>query len=146
MTKINYLINGKEVELEVEDSFAQAYWEIQEETKREQEREKWRRRKKLLSLEGMDELGEYIESQEPNAEERMMERIDRKKQRLVMRLAFKALQPQQRKLFVRVFIKKETETAIAEEKGVTLSAISHQIERIRESYKKNLEKYKKIFD
>lgn len=146
MTKINVEINGTTVEIEVEDSFAQAYGEIQEETKREQEREKWRRRKKLLSLEGMDECGEYIESQEPNAEERMIHRIDRKKQRLVMRLAFKDLQPQQRKLFIRVFINKESETAIAEEKGVTLSAISHQLERIRESYKRNLKKYKKIFD
>lgn len=78
MTKINYLINGNEVELEVEDSFAQAYWEIQAETKREQEREQWRRRKKLLSLEGMDELGEYIQSNDPTPDQ-VAEEQDMKK-------------------------------------------------------------------
>lgn len=145
MTKINYLINGKEVELEVEDSFAQAYWEIQEETIKAKARERWRRRKLLLSLEGVDELGEYIESPEPNAEERMIGAIEKKILRLSMKMAFNDLKPKQKKLFVAVFVKGINQKVIAEKQGVTESAISQRVDTIRKAYKNNLEKYQKIF-
>ena len=137
MTKINYLINGNEVELEVEDSFAQAYWEIQAETKREQEREQWRRRKKLLSLEGMDELGEYIESNDPTPDQ-VAEEQDMKK---IVRNAIAQLPKHYQELIIRVFYKHQSVLSIAKEKGCSSQALDKQLKNAKNKLKEILNKF-----
>lgn len=135
MTKINYLINGNEVELEVEDSFAQAYWEIQAETKREQEREQWRRRKKLLSLEGMDELGEYIESNDPTPDE-VFEKNELKK---AVRVAIAKLPAHYQKLIYLHFYKELKQKEIADLLGKDPRRINEQLTNAKKYLKNFLE-------
>ena len=57
MTTIKCEINGKVTEIEVEESFASAYLEIEAESKREQWRQDWRNRKHNCSLEAMEAQG-----------------------------------------------------------------------------------------
>ena len=57
MTTIKCEINGKVTEIEVEDSFATAYLEIEAESKREQWRQDWHNRKHNCSLEAMEAQG-----------------------------------------------------------------------------------------
>ena len=135
MTKINYLINGNEVELEVEDSFAQAYWEIQAETKREQEREQWRRRKKLLSLEGMDELGEYIESKDPTPDE-VFEKNELKK---AVRAAIAKLPAHYQELIYLHFYKELKQKEIADLLGKDPRRINEQLTNAKKYLKNFLE-------
>ena len=70
MAKIEYTLpNGKIKTFEVDEHTALSYAQIEKETRREEERTRWRKRKKLNSLEEMTDFGVQFKSNEPTPEE-----------------------------------------------------------------------------
>ena len=77
MKKIKYEINGKIVELEVEDSFAEQYEIITQESKRNDWKHDWRNRKNNTSLEVLEESGFQFVSKEKSVQERSSSSVRR---------------------------------------------------------------------
>ena len=134
MKKIKYEINGKIVELEVEDSFAAQYEIINQESKRNDWKHDWRNRKNNTSLEVLEENGFQFISTELPADERMesQEEIE------ALRKALMQLSDEERILIERVYFKGEKHSVIAAEFGVDRTTIVKRIQKI-------LKKIEKIF-
>jgi len=134
MKKIQYEINGKIVELEVEDSFATQYEIINQESKRNNWKHDWRNRKNNTSLEVLEENGFQFISTELPADECMeiQEELD------ALRKALSLLKEFDRILIERIYFNGEKAVDIAKELGVGKSAISNRLERIFKKIKKFL--------
>lgn len=135
MATINYTFaDGKITTFEVDEHTALAYEQIEDETRREEERSHWRARKKLNSLEEMTDLGVQFASGEPTPEEALIKNED------CCRLhnALSKLPNEQRELIIRVYFKNEKQADIAREQGVTRKAINNRLERIYAQLKKIL--------
>lgn len=134
MKKIQYEINGKIVELEVEDSFAAQYEIINQESKRNDWKHDWRNRKNNTSLEVLEENGFQFISTELPADECMeiQEELD------ALRKALSLLKEFDRILIERIYFNGEKAVDIAKELGVGKSAISNRLERIFKKIKKFL--------
>jgi len=129
MKTIKYFMNGKEVELEVDDAFAEKYAEISAESKREAERNRWRVREKLVSLDAVEEDCVWLWDKDEDVEEKAIQN-DRKER---VRKAIAMLTPEQRELIIRVYYKEESITAIAKEMNIDKTSIR---DRLRAIYKK----------
>lgn len=136
MTTIKYEINGKIIELEVEDSFASAYVEIDIESKRNEWKHDWRNRKLNCSMDALDEGGFQFKSDEPSVDDV----IEREEEHEELKKAISMLLPEQQELIQRVYFKGETHTEIAQALGVDRSAISHRVSRALVQLKKILKK------
>lgn len=135
MTKIKCVINGQVTEIEVEDSFATAYLEIDAESKRNDwKHERWATRHSC-SLERITDNGYQIAAPDDVAEE--MEQSD---ERAALKAAIAQLAPEQQELIRRIYFNDENQTDIAEELGVTQSAIAHRLARALAALKKILQK------
>lgn len=134
MTKIKYYDGYTEIEIEVEDSFANVYAEIENESKREEWRDDWRRRRKLSSLEELDEFGDKIADGKPTPEDEAIESETREN----LHKAIARLLSEQQELIYRVYFNGESQTDIAREQGVTKKAINNRLSRILENLKKYL--------
>lgn len=137
MTKIKYEINGKIVNLEVEDSFASAYLEVETESKRNEWKHEWRNRKHNCSLETITEGGYQIASEDESAED-MLEFEETK---AALRQAIKQLLPEQQELVRRVYFNGEQMVDIAKERGVSKQAVSQQMDRALAQLKKYLKNF-----
>lgn len=137
MTKIKYEINGKIVKLEVEDSFASAYLEVETESKRNEWKHEWRNRKHNCSLEAITEGGYQIASEDESAED-MLEFEETK---AALRQAIKQLLPEQQELVRRVYFNGEQMVDIAKERGVSKQAVSQQMDRALAQLKKYLKNF-----
>lgn len=136
MTTIKYEINGKIIELEVEDSFASAYVEIDIESKRNEWKHDWRNRKLNCSMDALDEGGFQFKSDEPSVDDV----IEREEEHEELKKAISMLLPEQQELIQRVYFKGETHTEIAQALGIDRSAISHRVSRALVQLKKILKK------
>ena len=134
MKKIKYEINGKIVELEVEDSFAAQYEIITQESKRNDWKHDWRNRKNNTSLEVLEENGFQFISKEKSAQER----IEETEEIVALRKALSLLKEFDRVLIERIYFNGEKAVDIAKELGVGKSAISNRLERIFKKIKKFL--------
>ena len=134
MKKIKYEINGKIVELEVEDSFAAQYEIITQESKRNDWKHDWRNRKNNASLEVLEENGFQFISKEKSAQER----IEETEEIVALRKALSLLKEFDRVLIERIYFNGEKAVDIAKELGVGKSAISNRLERIFKKIKKFL--------
>lgn len=134
MKKIKYEINGKIVELEVEDSFAEQYEIINQESKRNDWKHDWRNRKNNTSLEVLEENGFQFISKEKSAQER----IEETEEIVALRKALSLLKEIDRILIERIYFNGEKAVDIAKELGVCKSAISNRLERIYNKIKKFL--------
>lgn len=135
MTKIKCEINGEITEIEVEDSFATAYLEIETESKRNEWKHKWRDRKKNCSLERITENGYQIPATDDVAEE-----VEQADERAELEAAIAQLLPEQQELIRRVYFQEQSHTDIAKELGVDRSAVSHRVARALAALKKILQK------
>lgn len=132
MTTIKCEINGKLVEVEMEDSVASAYLEVDEEYKRAE----WRYERKasrygVCSIESMQAAGHEIAAPEEEEDENLED---------TMNAAIKQLLPDQQDLIRRLYFNGESQTAIAAELGVTQSAIAHRLQRALATLKKIIKK------
>lgn len=126
MKKIKYEINGKIVELEVEDSFAEQYEIITQESKRNDWKHDWRNRKNNTSLEVLEESGFQFVSKEKSAQER----IEETEEIVALRKALLQLSSEERILIERVYFKGEKHSEIADEFGVDRTTIVKRIKKI----------------
>lgn len=135
MATINYTFaDGKIITFEVDEHTALAYEQIENETRREEERARWRARKKLNSLEEMTDLGVQFASGDLTPEQALIKNEDYRR----LHNALSKLPNEQRELIIRVFFKNEKQADIAREHGVTRKAINNRLERIYAQLKKFL--------
>lgn len=136
MKTIKYEINGKYVEIEVEDNFAIKYLEIEQESKRNDWKHDWRNRKNNTSFEVLENAGFQFISEETSADE-LMENQEEIEQ---LRIAISQLKEKDRILIERIYFNGEKGCDIAKELGQVSSAIYNRTERILKKLKKFLEK------
>lgn len=135
MATINYTFaDGKIITFEVDEHTALAYEQIENETRREEERARWRARKKLNSLEEMTDLGVQFASGDLTPEQALIKNEDYRR----LHNALSKLPNEQRELIIRVYFKNEKQADIAREQGVTRKAINNRLERIYAQLKKFL--------
>lgn len=135
MATINYTFaDGKITTFEVDEHIALAYEQIEDETRREEERARWRARKKLNSLEELTDLGVQFASGDLTPEQALIKNEDYRR----LHNALSKLPNEQRELIIRVYFKNEKQADIAREQGVTRKAINNRLERIYAQLKKFL--------
>ena len=134
MKKIKDEVNGKLVEIEVTDSFAESYESINLETRRSDWKHERRNTKYNSSLELLVESGFQIASEDPTPDER----IEKQEEVTLLRQALSTLTEEQQWLVNEVYFKGRSNMDIAKELGVDKSAISHRLERILKKLKKFL--------
>lgn len=131
MTKIKCEINGRVTEIEVEDSFATAYLEVDAESKRNDWKHEWRQRKHQCSLETITENGYQIAAPDDVAEE-----VEQTEEHAELRAAIAKLSPDQQELISRIYFNGESEQHIADELGVSKQAINQRKSRALAALKK----------
>lgn len=135
MATINYTFaDGKITTFEVDEHTALAYEQIEDETRREEERARWRARKKLNSLEELTDLGVQFALGDLTPKQALIKNEDYRR----LHNALSKLPNEQRELIIRVYFKNEKQTDIAREQGVTRKAINNRLERIYAQLKKFL--------
>lgn len=135
MATINYTFSdGKIATFEMDEHTALAYEQIEDETRREEERARWRTRKKLNSLEELTDLGVQFASSDLTPEQALIKNEDYRR----LHNALSKLPNEQRELIIRVYFKNEKQADIAREQGVTRKAINNHLERIYAQLKKFL--------
>lgn len=135
MATINYTFSdGKIATFEMDEHTALAYEQIEDETRREEERARWRTRKKLNSLEELTDLGVQFASSDLTPEQALIKNEDYRR----LHNALSKLPNEQRELIIRVYFKNEKQVDIAREQGVTRKAINNRLERIYAQLKKFL--------
>ena len=130
MTTIKCEINGKVTEIEVEDSFASAYLEIEAESKREQWRQDWRNRKHNCSLEAMEANGTQFAAPDTLEEDEEKEELRR---------AIAQLTPEQQKIIHRVYFNGEKKSEVAKSLGIANSSFTERLQRILKKIKEILQ-------
>ena len=132
MKTIQYtLANGKCATYEVDEKIALAYEQIEIETRREEERARWRRRKKLNSLEEMSESGVQFALLEPNPEELAIHRDEYNR----LYNAISHLPENQQELVLNVYFNGQSLAEIAKEEGVSYQAIQNRMTKILKKLK-----------
>lgn len=132
MKTIQYtLVNGKCATYEADEKIALAYEQVEIETRREEERARWRRRKKLNSLEEMSESGVQFVSSEPNPEELAIHRDEYSR----LHKAVSLLPENQQKLITNVYFNGQSLAEIAKEEGVSYQAIQNRMAKILKKLK-----------
>ncbi len=130
MTTIKYEINGKVTEIEVEDSFASAYLEIETESKREQWRQDWHNRKHNCSLEAMEANGAQFAAPDTLEEDEEKEELRR---------AIAQLTPEQQEIIQRVYFNGEKKSEVAKSLGIANSSLTERLQRILKKLKSLLQ-------
>ena len=134
MKKVKYEINGKLVEIEVTDGFAESYEIIELETRRSDWKHARRSTKYNSSLELLEEKGFQITSDIPSPEEK----LERQEEILLLRQALVGLTEDQRWLINEVYYKGRPQVEIAKELGVDPTAIRNRLRKIYAKIKKFL--------
>ena len=132
MKTIQYTFeNGKCEIYEVDEKTALAYEQVEIETRREEERMRWRRRKKLNSLDEMSESGAQFASSEPNPEELAIHRDEYNR----LHKAISLLSENQQRLVTNVYFNGQLLAEIAKEEGVSYQAIQNRMAKILKKLK-----------
>lgn len=137
MTKIKANINGAIVEIEVEESFAQAYTEIEIETQREEWRADRRKKRHEASFNAIEDGGYDIADTAPTPDVLFEEK---EKQRMV-RKAIKQLPSNYQELIYRVFFEGQSVRSIAQEKGCSSQALDKQLKNAKNKLKEILKNF-----
>lgn len=137
MTKITADINGAIVEIEVEDTFAQAYAEIEKETRREEERVAKRKKRHEASFNAIEDGGFDIADTAPTPDIECEENDMRRK----VRQAIKQLPPHYQELIYRVFFNEESVLSIAKEKGCSSQALDKQLKNAKNKLQEILKNF-----
>ncbi|MBE5737379.1 MAG: sigma-70 family RNA polymerase sigma factor [Clostridiales bacterium] len=134
MKKIKYEVNGKLVEIEVTDSFAESYEIINLETKRNDWKHERRSTKYNSSLDLLVESGFQIVSEEPTPDEKLEKQEDIS----LLRQALFTLTEDQQWLIKEVYFKGRSQVEIAKELGILKSSLNDRLSRALKKIKKFL--------
>lgn len=137
MTKITADINGVIVEIEVEDTFAQAYAEIEEETRREEERVAKRKKRHEASFNAIEDGGFDIADTAPTPDLVCEKNYTRR----MVRKAIAQLPSHYQELINRVFFQGESVLSIAKEKGCSSQALDKQLKNAKNKLKEILKNF-----
>ena len=132
MKKIKYEQNGKMVEIEVTDSFAESYEIINQETKRSDWKHERRNTKYNSSLEVLEESGFQIASNDPTPDEE----LEKQEEIALLRKALSTLTADQQWLIKEIYFKERSQVEIAKELGVSKMAITLRLQTIIKKLKK----------
>ncbi len=135
MKKIKYEVNGKLVEIEVTDSFAQSYESINLETKRSDWKHERRGTKYNSSLELLVESGFQIASEDPTPDER----LEKQEEIALLRQALSTLTDEQRWLINEVYYKGRKQVEIAKELGISTPSLYERLSWAIKKIKKFLQ-------
>ena len=132
MKEITYqMANGQAVKFTVSEEFYIEYQKIDKEYRRNEEKYSWRRRKREMSFEYLqDEKGFDVEDNNPSAEERAIT-----KEFLLKFMPL--LTESQRKIFQKAYIESKTLREIAREMSIKLSNVQKQVLFIQKKFLKN---------
>ena len=140
MTKIKVEINGTVVEIEVTETFAMQYAQMESKDKNVERKETRRHQSLELSMEaGFD----FEDKNAINPEEEMLKKEQGKRYRKILKYTYKQLTPEQKILFKRVILGKEKQCDVAEEMGIAKQSMSDRIIRIKSRFEKNLKLFLK---
>lgn len=140
MATITYKFSDGQVEsIEIPPELTDAISEIEKDSAREQWRNEWRQRKRLSSLEGMQEFGCQFRAASQTPEELLIEREEHINSRKALKRALSSLSPDQRLLIQKIYIENKPLKEIAESENVTYQAIQNRHTKI-------LQKLRKFFD
>lgn len=128
MAIIKYVVNGKALDIEVSDSFAKTFNEINDEERKEEERYKWELRKRLSSLDSIIDMGGQIE--DPNSQ--FNEEIDKYDE---LYKAISKLLPEQQELIKQIYFLGKSQADVAKELKVCKQAINNRLLRTLEKLK-----------
>lgn len=137
MKRKTYNDFGQALYIEVEESFVETFDEMESEREREYRRDEWRKRNYLNSIDSIRESGHDIVDDSQGPDEKAIENEEYKS----LHSAIKKLRPKQQELVQRIYFNEEKARDIAEEWGVTESAISHQMATILNALKKYLKNF-----
>ncbi len=135
MKKIKYEVNGKLVEIEVTDSFAESYESINLETKRSDWKHERRGTKYNSSLELLVESGFQIASEDPTPDER----LEKQEEIALLRQALSTLTDEQRWLINEVYYKGRKQVEIAKELGISTPSLYERLSWAIKKIKKFLQ-------
>ncbi len=135
MKKIKYEVNGKLVEIEVTDSFAESYESINLETKRSDWKHERRGIKYNSSLELLVESGFQIASEDPTPDER----LEKQEEIALLRQALSTLTDEQRWLINEVYYKGRKQVEIAKELGISTPSLYERLSWAIKKIKKFLQ-------
>lgn len=128
MAIIKYVVDGKALDIEVSDSFAKTFNEINFEDRKAEERYKWEQRKRLSSLDSIIDMGGQIE--DPNSQ--FDEEIDQYDE---LYKAISKLLPEQQELIKQIYFLGKSQADVAKELKVCKQAINNRLLRTLEKLK-----------
>lgn len=138
MKKINYKFSDGTIKaIEVTDEFAAAYEEINKEYRQAEERYKWFARKHITSLDSILDAGGQIEDEISNFAEN-----DYKYEELHNAIA--ELSPEQRWLVEELYFNGRTNCSVADELGLSETAVRHRLVSIFKKLKSILDENVRI--
>lgn len=137
MGKISYKIDGKTIELEVDDKFAKEYAKIDAESKRNDWKFAWRQRKLDCSLNSIMDNGYDIPDDSCElCEEENDDANTHQKTNISVEEIMGVLEPQQQWLVEQLYILGRTQEDVASELGISDAAIRNRVKKIRKKLKK----------
>lgn len=134
MTKVTYELNGKIIEIDLPDDKAKEYLEFKEGERKAEEREKWRQRKKINSLEAMSEANEVFSDKRADFEDSFV--LSDELQQALFKLT-----EGQRKVVKLYYFCGYTYAEIAKELQLDKASVGQQLKRALKNLKKILNNF-----
>lgn len=122
--------DGHTETIEVTDEVFEGISELEKESRREEWRHQWRMRKKLVSMDGLQEKGYQFEDCNSTIEEKLIEDEMQKAVRKCLRQGCDALTAAQKELLRLIYIENKSLKEIAESMNVTYQAIQNRHTKI----------------
>lgn len=119
-------VDGHTEEIEVSEEVFEVFSEIEKEEMREEWRHRWRMRKKLVSMDELQEQGYQFEDKNSSFEEKLIAEEIRLSQKAALSKGYISLSTEQRQLLRQIYIEQKSLKAIAVELGITYQAVQNR--------------------
>ena len=119
-------VDGHTEEIEVSEEVFEVFSEIEKEEMREEWRHRWRMRKKLVSMDEVQEQGYQFEDKNSSFEEKLIAEEIRLSQKAALSKGYISLSTEQRQLLRQIYIEQKSLKAIAVELGITYQAVQNR--------------------
>ena len=119
-------VDGHTEEIEVSEEVFEVFSEIEKEEMREEWRHRWRMRKKLVSMDELQEQGYQFEDKNSSFDEKLIAEEIRLSQKAALSKGYISLSTEQRQLLRQIYIEQKSLKAIAVELGITYQAVQNR--------------------
>lgn len=130
--------DGHTETIEVTDEVFEGISKLEKESRREEWRHQWRMRKKLVSMDGLQEKGYQFEDCNSTIEEKLIEEEMQKAARKSLRQGCDVLTAAQKELLRLIYIENKSLKEIAESMNVTYQAVQNRHTKILRRLRKFL--------